>query len=130
MVALVGQSGSGKSTIVGLLQRWYDTLETGTITLNGIDIRKYNVQWLRSQQALVQQEPVLFAASIADNIALGKVAKLPGMKAAVTDDNLVPGVTREEVMAAARIAHAHDFIVAQPQGYDTHINTSRLSGGA
>jgi ATP-binding cassette subfamily B (MDR/TAP) protein 1 len=70
-VALVGQSGSGKSTVVGLIERFYD-LTGGSVLLDGRDIREYNLRWLRSQMGLVSQEPLLFSASIIDNIRYGK----------------------------------------------------------
>lgn len=122
VTALVGASGSGKSTIVGLLERWYSP-STGTIKLDGKPIDKLNLQWLRQHVRLVQQEPVLFSGSVYDNIINGLVG--------------TPWETdsREEKMArvqnAAKVAFAHDFISALPEGYDTVIGErgGLLSGG-
>jgi subfamily B ATP-binding cassette protein MsbA len=112
-VALVGPSGGGKSTMLNLLLRFYD-VTAGRIEIDGQDIRCVTVASLRDSMALVTQEPFLFDESIADNIACGK-----------------PGATREDIEAAARTAAAHDFIMAQPQGYDTKVGEAgaRLSGG-
>ena len=112
-VALVGPSGGGKSTILNLLLRFYD-VTGGGIEIDAQDIRCVTVASLRDSMALVTQEPFLFDESIADNIACGK-----------------PGATREEVEAAAQAAAAHEFILAQPQGYDTKVGEAgtRLSGG-
>ncbi|KAK3296564.1 P-loop containing nucleoside triphosphate hydrolase protein [Chaetomium fimeti] len=122
VTALVGQSGSGKSTIVGLIERWY-TPSSGGIKLDGRPIDSLNLNWLRNNVRLVQQEPVLFQGSVFDNIAYGLVGT-PWEKA-----------SREEQMAqvreAATTAFAHDFISALPNGYDTDIGQrgSLLSGG-
>lgn len=97
--ALVGPSGSGKSTTVALIQRFYDPL-TGTILLDGHDIKTLNIQWLRSLLGLVQQEPVLFNLSIHDNIAYGENDRQ---------------VTQEEIEAAAKKANIHDLIVSLPE---------------
>ncbi|RWW47112.1 hypothetical protein BHE74_00046923 [Ensete ventricosum] len=105
-VALVGSSGSGKSTVIALLERFYDPL-AGEILLDGVDIRRLKLKWLRSQMGLVSQEPALFATSIKENILFGK-----------------EDATMEEVMAAAKAANAHNFISQLPQGYDT-----QMSGG-
>jgi ATP-binding cassette, subfamily B (MDR/TAP), member 1 len=113
-VALVGPSGSGKSTLVALLQRWYDPA-SGQVLLDGVDVKEYNVQWLRSLQSLVNQEPQLFATTLRENIALGK----PGLVAP----------TEEDVVAAAKAANAHGFITALKDGYDTKVTTAQLSGG-
>eukprot|EP00045_Choanoeca_perplexa_P017639 m.260542 g.260542 ORF g.260542 m.260542 type:complete len:1285 (+) comp17591_c0_seq13:3177-7031(+) len=112
-VALVGESGCGKSTVMQLLERFYDP-ETGSVSLDGTNIKDINIQWLRSQIALVSQMPVLFPTSIYDNIALGA-------------DN----VTEEQVHAAAKMANAHDFIKAFPEGYKTMVGDSgaQMSGG-
>ncbi|KAF0693595.1 Aste57867_15460 [Aphanomyces stellatus] len=112
-VAFVGASGSGKSTLVALLERFYSP-SAGAIYLDGRDISTLQIKWLRSQIGLVSQEPVLFAATIMDNIAAG-------------GDN----ISREEVMAAAKLANAHDFIMKLPQGYDTMCGEkgATLSGG-
>jgi ATP-binding cassette subfamily B (MDR/TAP) protein 1 len=112
-VALVGESGGGKSTVISLLERFYDPLQ-GQVLLDGRDIRDLNVQWLRDQIGLVSQEPVLFAASIMENIRYGK-----------------PGATDEEVMNAARMANAHSFITTFTEGYNTEVSERgiQLSGG-
>ena len=96
-VALVGKSGCGKSTIVQLLQRFYDP-QQGSITIDGLDIRHLNINWLRQHIGVVSQEPVLFSTSIWQNIAYG-----------------CESVTQDEVEAAAKIANAHDFIMMLPQ---------------
>lgn len=92
-VAIVGESGSGKSTVVSLLQRFYD-VNSGQITLDGVDIQKLRVKWLRQQMGLVSQEPVLFNDTIRANIAYGKEGN----------------ATETEVLAAAELANAHKFI--------------------
>ncbi|CAI6019534.1 unnamed protein product [Clonostachys chloroleuca] len=122
VTALVGASGSGKSTIIGLIERWYNP-DAGTISLDGKPIDKLNLGWLRKHIRLVQQEPVLFAGTVFDNIANGLV----GTK--------WQNESREEKLArvteAAKIAFAHDFISALPNGYDTIIGErgGLLSGG-
>ena len=112
-VALVGPSGAGKSTIFNLLLRFYDC-DGGVIAIDGQDIRTVTLQSLRAAIGIVSQDAVLFDESVADNIALGK-----------------PGASREEIMAAAKNAAAHDFIMAMPDGYDTTVGEGglRLSGG-
>lgn len=105
VVALCGASGSGKSTIINLVQRFYDP-SFGTITIDGYDITKLNLSWLRSQIGLVGQEPVLFAGSVFDNISQGK----PG------------GADRSQVELAAQMANAHLFITENlSEGYDTQV---------
>ena len=113
MVGLVGHSGSGKSTLVNLICRFYDVSE-GSIRLDGVDIRMLPVAEFRRNIGLVLQEPFLFFGTIADNIAYGK-----------------PDATREDIMAAARAAHAHEFILRLPQGYDSMVGErgQGLSGG-
>ena len=113
MVGLVGHSGSGKSTLVNLICRFYDTAE-GTIKIDGVDIRSIPVAEYRKHIGLVLQEPFLFFGTIADNIAYGK-----------------PDATRAEVIAAARAAHAHEFILRLPHGYDSLVGErgQSLSGG-
>ncbi|XP_039775499.1 ABC transporter B family member 9-like [Panicum virgatum] len=115
-VALVGKSGSGKSTVLALLQRFYDP-DHGTVTLDGVDLRSFKVSWLRQQMGLVAQEPVLFDDTIWANITYGAPA----------------GVSTpwEEVVAAAELAGAHGFISSLPCGYDTRVGARgvRLSGG-
>ena len=112
-VGLQGITGSGKTTLVSLLTRFYDPT-SGAVLLDGVDIREYRLKDLRNQFAIVLQEPVLFSTSIADNIAYGKPAASP-----------------QEIVAAARLANAHDFIAALPQGYQTPVGERgmRLSGG-
>ena len=113
MIGLVGQSGSGKSTMVNLICRFYDVSE-GAIRIDGTDIRDLRVSDYRQHIGLVLQEPFLFFGTIADNIAYGK-----------------PQATRSEIVAAARAAHAHEFILRLPQGYDSLVGErgQALSGG-
>ena len=112
-VALVGQSGSGKSTLVDLIPRYYD-VQQGSISLDGTDIRNFRVKDLRSLIGNVNQEAILFNDTIFNNIAFG-----------------VEGATMEQVVAAAKIANAHDFIMEKEEGYQTNIGDrgSKLSGG-
>ena len=112
-VGLAGRTGIGKSTMLHLLSRFFDP-SSGRIRLDGVDLRHYKVSDLRSQLAIVLQEPMLFSTTIGDNIAYAK-----------------PSATRDEVIAAARAANAHDFITALPAGYDTRVGERgmRLSGG-
>ena len=112
-VALVGQSGSGKSTLVDLIPRYYDVNE-GSITLDGTDIREFRVKDLRSLIGNVNQEAILFNDTIFNNIAFG-----------------VEGATMEQVVAAAKIANAHEFIMEKEEGYFTNIGDrgGKLSGG-
>jgi ATP-binding cassette subfamily B protein len=113
MIGLVGHSGSGKSTLVNLLCRFYDVSE-GRILADGVDLRRVRVADYRRHIGLVLQEPFLFFGSVADNIAYG-----------------LPGATREQIVAAARAAHAHDFILRLPHGYDSLVGErgQGLSGG-
>ncbi|XP_066365592.1 ABC transporter B family member 9-like [Miscanthus floridulus] len=113
-VALVGQSGSGKSTVISLLERFYEP-DNGAILLDRVEISSLKVSWLRDQMGLVSQEPVLFSGTIRDNIAHGKHEE----------------VTEEEIAAAARAANAHEFISSMPQGYNTTVGErgTQLSGG-
>ncbi|MEN9518287.1 MAG: hypothetical protein RLZZ381_875, partial [Cyanobacteriota bacterium] len=112
-VALVGASGGGKSTLVSLLLRLYDP-QQGGVLIDGHDIREYTLDSLRKQISIVLQESILFAASIKDNIAYGCVE-----------------ATDKEIEMAARLANAHDFIMALPEGYDTVVGErgATLSGG-
>jgi ATP-binding cassette subfamily B protein len=112
-VALVGPSGAGKSTIIQLLQRFYDP-QAGRIMLNGVDLRDMERAAFRRAIALVPQEPVIFAASAADNIRFG-----------------MPSATDAEVVAAAKAAAADEFLSALPEGYDTYVGERgvMLSGG-
>ncbi|KAL4881827.1 P-loop containing nucleoside triphosphate hydrolase protein [Aspergillus karnatakaensis] len=122
VTALVGPSGSGKSTIIGLLERWYNPT-SGTISLDGKDISKLNLQWLRTNIRLVQQEPTLFNGTVFENIANGLVGTVHESSPVPKQQSLV-----EE---AAKLAFAHDFITALPDGYKTRIGErgSLLSGG-
>ncbi|WP_143416069.1 ABC transporter ATP-binding protein [Geobacillus sp. E263] len=112
-IALVGMSGGGKSTLVSLIPRFYDVTK-GRILLDGIDIRDIRVRSLRDQIGMVFQDSFLFSDSVKENILLGK-----------------PGATDEEVIAAAKAANAHDFIMNLPEGYDTKVGERgiKLSGG-
>ncbi|OQR96651.1 ATP-binding Cassette (ABC) Superfamily [Thraustotheca clavata] len=112
-IALVGSSGCGKSTIVSLLERFYDPLQ-GSVTLDGHNLKDLNIRWLRQQIGLVGQEPCLFQETIANNIRHGK-----------------PGASLEEVYAAAKQANAYDFIMGFPDGFDTEVGDrgAQLSGG-
>jgi len=112
-LGVAGESGSGKSSLVNLLFRFYDPTG-GAIKLDGVDVREFALADLRRQMALVSQEIVLFDESIAENIARGKT-----------------GATRAEIEAAARAANAHEFILQQPQGYETRVGErgELLSGG-
>jgi ATP-binding cassette subfamily B protein len=113
-LALVGASGSGKSTLGLLLTRLYDATG-GAVELDGVDVRALDPTWLRAQVAVVPQEPALFATSVAENIRYGR-----------------PGASDGEVEAAARLANAHEFISAFPEGYATRVGErgAQLSGGA
>jgi ATP-binding cassette subfamily B protein len=113
MIGLVGPSGAGKSTLVNLVCRFYD-VASGSIFVDGNDIRSFPINEYRSNIGIVLQEPFLFFGSIADNIAYGK-----------------PGATREQVVAAARAAKAHDFILKLADGYDSIVGErgQSLSGG-
>ncbi|RVT49358.1 cyanophycin metabolism-associated ABC transporter [Rubrivivax albus] len=113
MIGLVGHSGSGKSTLVNLICRFYDVTE-GRITADGTDLRRFALADWRRHIGVVLQEPFLFFGTIAENIAYGK-----------------PGATRAEIVAAARAAHAHEFILRLPHGYDSVVGErgQGLSGG-
>ena len=113
MIALVGESGGGKSTMVDLLPRFYDVCE-GSITIDGTDIREYRINDLRGLMGIVSQESILFNDTVHNNIAFG-----------------MQNATREEVIEAAKVANAHDFIMQLENGYDTYIGDRgmNLSGG-
>jgi ATP-binding cassette, subfamily B, bacterial MsbA len=112
-VALVGSSGAGKSTLADLVPRFHD-LTSGELLIDGVNVKDFGLKSLRNQMSIVTQEPILFNDSIANNIALSK-----------------PGATRDEIIAAAKVANAHDFIIQKENGYDTNIGDrgSKLSGG-
>eukprot|EP00038_Savillea_parva_P019811 m.28999 g.28999 ORF g.28999 m.28999 type:complete len:1394 (-) comp4565_c0_seq1:3501-7682(-) len=112
-IALVGKSGSGKSTVASLLLRLFDP-QHGTISIDGIPLPQLNVQWLRTTVGLVNQQPTLLPGTIHDNIAVGK-----------------HGATRDDVVAAAILANAHDFIMSFEDGYDANVGSlgNTLSGG-
>lgn len=113
VVALVGPSGGGKSTIAALISRFYD-VQSGDIELDGVSISTLQMNWLREKVAVVRQEPILFATTILDNIRYGR-----------------PSATKEDVLAAAKAANAHDFVSEFPEGYETLVGERgvRLSGG-
>jgi ABC-type multidrug transport system fused ATPase/permease subunit len=112
-VGIVGPTGSGKSTVVSLIPRFYD-VQSGSIHIDGQDVRKYKLKHLRDQIGYVLQDTVLFRGTIFENIAFGR-----------------PDATKEEVIEAAKLANAHDFIMAMPLGYDTPVGERglTLSGG-
>lgn len=91
-IGLVGKSGCGKSTVIGLIQRFYD-VESGSVKVDGVDIRQLDIQWYRRHTALVSQEPVIYSGSIRDNIVIGKL-----------------DASENEVVEAAKAANAHEFI--------------------
>uniref|UniRef100_A0AC35EUD6 ABC transporter domain-containing protein n=1 Tax=Panagrolaimus sp. PS1159 TaxID=55785 RepID=A0AC35EUD6_9BILA len=112
-IALVGHSGSGKSTIVGILNRLYE-FESGNVTIDGVDIRELNVKWLRTVIGTVQQEPIIFNDTVENNIKQG-----------------CDSLTEKEMVEACKQANAHDFIESLPEGYATRIGEGgvQLSGG-
>lgn len=113
MIGLVGKSGAGKSTTINLIARFYEP-DSGSIKIDGLDYREMELQCLRRQIGIVLQEPFLFNGTIAENIAYGK-----------------PGATMAEIIAAARTANAHNFIMMKPDGYDQMVGErgAKLSGG-
>ncbi|MGI6208995.1 MAG: ABC transporter ATP-binding protein [Anaerolineae bacterium] len=113
VIAIVGPTGCGKSTLVSLIPRFYDVTE-GAIKIDGIDVRDFTLESLRRQVGIVFQEPLLFTGTVRENIAYGR-----------------PDATMEEIVRAAKIAQAHDFITAFPEGYDTFVGERgyTLSGG-
>jgi ATP-binding cassette, subfamily B, bacterial len=113
VIALVGLTGAGKTTLVSLIPRFYDAT-VGQVLIDGVDVRQYRVRSLREKIAIVLQDPVLFSGTIADNLSYGRL-----------------DATREEIEAAARAAHAHEFISRLPKGYETEIAEAGggLSGG-
>jgi ATP-binding cassette subfamily B protein len=113
VIALVGLTGAGKTTLVSLIPRFYDAT-VGRVLIDGVDVRRYRVRSLREKIAIVLQDPVLFSGTIADNLRYGRLDATP-----------------EEIEAAARAAHAHEFISRLPKGYETEIAEAGagLSGG-
>jgi len=111
-VAVVGLTGAGKSTMLGLLPRFFDP-STGSVTIAGVDVREFSLKSLRGQIAMVLQPPLIFPISVRDNFAYGR-----------------PDATLEEIEKAARLASIHSMIMSLPQGYDTMIGESgaTLSG--
>nr|CAB3474118.1 unnamed protein product [Digitaria exilis] len=112
-VGLVGRSGCGKSTIIGLIQRFHD-VDRGAVRIDGMDVREMNILWFRGFTALVSQEPAMFSGSVRDNIAFGK-----------------PEADEDEIVEAAKAANAHEFISSLKDGYDTDCGEHgiQLSGG-
>jgi len=113
MIALVGLTGAGKTTLVSLIPRFYDAT-SGSVRVDDVDVRRYRIRSLREKIAIVLQDPVLFQGTIADNLRYGRL-----------------DATQQEIEDAARAAHAHDFIARLPKGYDTPIAEAgaSLSGG-
>jgi ATP-binding cassette, subfamily B, bacterial len=113
MIGLVGVSGAGKTTLINLVCRFYD-VDSGVIVVDGVDLRSFALKEYRGHIGLVLQEPFLFYGTVAENIAYGR-----------------PDATRAEIIAAARAAHAHDFILNLPDGYDSLVGErgQMLSGG-
>ncbi|KAJ1733703.1 hypothetical protein LPJ72_002728 [Coemansia sp. Benny D160-2] len=124
-VALVGESGSGKSTVIGLAERFYDA-DSGTVLVDGTDVRDYNVRSLRQQIGVIMQMPVLFGCSIYQNVAWGAATDHGNNN---NNNNSLP--TRDQVIEACKAANAHDFIMQLPDGYDTLCGErgALLSGG-
>jgi ATP-binding cassette subfamily B protein len=112
-IAIVGQTGSGKSSIIKLINRTYDA-DSGRVLVDGVDVRDWNLEGLRRQISIIEQDIFLFSRTVADNIAYGR-----------------PDASREQIEAAARAAQAHDFIMTFRDGYDTVIGERgvTLSGG-
>jgi subfamily B ATP-binding cassette protein MsbA len=112
-IGVAGPTGSGKSTLVGLIPRFYD-VQAGAVRIDGVDVRDYNLKAIRGRIGYVLQDTILFRGTILENIAFGR-----------------PGATKEEIVAAARLANADEFISRMPLGYDTMIGErgSTLSGG-
>src|SRR5262245_8343376 len=113
MIALVGLTGAGKTTLVSLIPRFYDASE-GRVLVDGVDVRQFRVRSLRDKISSVRQEPVLFLGTIADNVRYGRL-----------------DATAEQIEEAARAAHAHEFIARLPKGYETEVAEAGggLSGG-
>lgn len=112
-LAIVGPSGGGKSTIIQMIERFYDP-QSGSVEYEGTNVKDLNVQWLRDQLGLVSQEPTLFNTTIGENIRFG-----------------LPSASQADIEDAAKKANAHDFIMSFPKGYDTEVgeNATQVSGG-
>jgi len=113
VIAIVGPSGAGKTTMVSLIPRLYD-VTSGSLKIDGIDVRDYDLKYLRSLMGIVPQETIIFSGTVAENIAYGK-----------------PDATLEEIIEAAKVANAHEFIEELPDGYNTVVGEGGvgLSGG-
>jgi ATP-binding cassette subfamily B protein len=125
-VGLAGATGAGKSTLLKLVPRFHD-VDAGSVSVDGVDVREYDLQALREEIAVVEQNPYLFSGTVAENIAYGDRAALRNEQ----DEDDPDGGTREQVVEAARAAEAHEFIADLPEGYDTQIGERgvKLSGG-
>jgi len=112
-VALVGPSGSGKSTIIQLIERFYDP-QKGVVSVDDVNVKEYDLKWYRRNIGLVSQEPILFSGTITENILFGR-----------------PDASQEEIENAAKMANAYDFIMQQPDGFNTLVGEkgTQLSGG-
>ncbi len=112
-VAILGATGSGKSTLINLVPRFYDT-SSGRVLIDGVDVRQIKEDSLLAHIGIVSQESILFSGTVRDNIRYGR-----------------PDATDEQVIAAAKAAQAHDFIMEMPKGYDSHVEArgANLSGG-
>ncbi|KAK8047979.1 ABC multidrug transporter [Apiospora saccharicola] len=130
--AIVGASGSGKSSIINLLERFYEPTG-GQICMDGVDIQSLNLRWLRGQIGLVRQQPVLFDTTIYDNIRYGRVGYHRDnnhLDATMSNQSGSAALT-QQIIACAKLANAHDFIMALPEGYQTPVgeNSTQISGG-
>ncbi|KAK7911115.1 hypothetical protein PG985_013596 [Apiospora marii] len=129
--AIVGASGSGKSSIINLLERFYEPTG-GQICMDGVDIQSLNLRWLRGQMGLVRQQPVLFDTTIYDNIRYGRVGSCGDNSDGETAaPDLSGAALTQQIIASAKMANAHDFIMALPNGYQTLVgeNSTQISGG-
>jgi ATP-binding cassette subfamily B protein len=122
-IGLAGATGAGKSSLLTLLSRFHD-VDSGSVRVDGVDVREYDLQALRSEIAIVEQNPYLFSGTVAENIAYGDREAL----AAERDEE---GASRKRVIDAARAAEAHEFVADLPEGYDTLVGERgvKLSGG-
>ncbi|MEZ3117314.1 ABC transporter ATP-binding protein [Halobaculum sp. MBLA0147] len=135
-VGLVGETGAGKSTLVNLVPRFHD-VDEGRVTVDGVDVREYDLQALRSEIAVIEQNPYLFSGTVAENVAYGDDAVLAAESDVDAEgvgpdgDGLSANEARERVVEAAEAAVAHEFVSELPEGYDTQIGERgvKLSGG-